>query len=183
MPRNTAADQITDTLITAHVAVLKPLAGWGVITDTLGHPIDQAVYPQLDTPFPMEPFPSAYCFVSGYSPDYSQGLGIHIDTIMVTTRIIGGQATQPGASNPEHLVYQMLTGTINQLSYYRFYENPSTGVPLSDGSGNQYIAPEGKVTVRPLGRITNFVYAEQGAFVGIDVISTVMLTIHIGRFS
>jgi hypothetical protein len=115
-------------------------------------------------------------YLAGLNPVFDSTGNRH-DTYTVNTRIIGGPATQPANVNPERRVYSMITGVINQLTYSRYLEDPSSGLPF------RYIDPQLKVQVAPIGHIQTFDYGSLGKFIGIDIPSNVMLTIHVGRQS
>lgn len=173
MARDTATDTITLDLIQAYVRVISLVEGWGVVT-----PYGVAVYGNLGLPFPREPFPACYVYFAGEEHDFRQGTGLRRDTEHINARIIGGPITPGYKFLPEDKVYQVLKGVVNELTYRRYLEDPT-----SNDAPFRYIDPEGKLTVGSIGRIQGFNYGEQGTFVGIEVPTTVMLAIKLGRLS
>lgn len=175
-------DTITDELIQAYVAVIATASNIPVL-DSGPNAGTPAVYGTLGLPLPTEPFPAVYVYVAGIASE-PMGTGVWLDRYSVTVRILGGQVS-PGTIQmvngvpyyPERAVYQVLTGVVNVLRFRRFLENPITGVPF------RYLAPREELKVGPIGRITAFQYAEQGGFVGIEVQTTVGLSLNVGRNS
>lgn len=173
MARDTSTDQIGYDLIIAWQKVIANLSGWGTLASG-----GKAVYPDLGLPQPQEPFPAAYIYVAGISPDTGQGTGIVRFTYTVTTRIIGGPMTPRYKTVPELEAYKLVQAVENELSYRRYLEDPT-----NNNTPFRYIDPEGKVKVIPSTRIQVFAYSDQGGFIGIEVPATVMLSVHIGRAS
>ncbi len=176
MARDVTLDGITDTLIIRYVTVLSPLAGWGTLAGTT----NRAVYPHLGLPMPSEPFPAGYVYLAGVS-HAPLGTGQRMDTYRINIRILGGPVTPTYKVQPESAVYQMVTAVTSELLYRPFLQDPTAG---QNNAPFRYLDTKNPVTVGDLGRIQAFSYgADQGAFVGIEIPTTVGLTIHVGRLS
>ncbi len=175
MARDVTNDAITDTLIQRYVTVLSPLAGWPTVSGTT-----KAVYPHLGLPMPQEPFPAAYVYLAGvrHSP---QGSGQRLDTCMIAIRVLGGPVTPGYKFNAESKVYQMVTAITSELQYRPYLQDPTAG---QNNAPFRYIDTRAPVTVGDVGKIQAFSYGiDQGSWVGIEVPTTVGLTIHVGRIS
>lgn len=175
MARDTTNDGITDTLIQRYVTVLMPLSGWGTVSGAT-----KAVYAHLGLPFPQEPYPAAYVYLAGVRHDFTIGSGQRIDLYSVTIRIIGGPASPTYKVNAESAAYQMVTAVTSELLYRPYLQDPTVG---QNDAPFRYLDPKAKLTVGDVGRIQAYQYGDQGAYIGIEIPTTVGLTIHVGRVS
>jgi hypothetical protein len=172
MPRSTTFDGITYQLLQQYVLVLKPLSGLGQVGGT------GAVYGHLGLPMPQEPFPCIYNYIGGIRPDYSQGKPVRRDVYTIISRILGGPITPTYKVNPEDAVNSLITAVLNELDYRPYLQDPA-----ASDAPFRYIDPGGQVQVVSVGRTQAFGYSDQGAYVGIEITSSVTLILNMGRVS